>query len=50
MVFSSYIFIFYFLPLSLFLYYLCPWKPLRHVFLTLLSYIFYGWANPGFVV
>lgn len=50
MVFSSYLFIFYFLPLSLVLYYLWPWKSVRHVFLTLLSYVFYGWANPVFVL
>ncbi|MBW3637906.1 MAG: MBOAT family protein [Armatimonadetes bacterium] len=49
MVFSSYIFVFYFLPLALVLYYLWPWMAVRHVFLTLLSYIFYGWVNPFFV-
>ncbi len=48
MVFSSHVFIFYFLPTVLVLYYMTPmrWKqPL----LTILSYIFYGWANPWFV-
>ena len=48
MVFSSYVFVFYFLPIVLGLYYITPqrWKqPL----LTVLSYIFYGWANPWFV-
>ncbi len=49
MVFSSHLFLFYFLPLSLLLYYAAP-KPLRHPVLTLLSYVFYGWANPLFVV
>ncbi len=49
MVFSSYLFIFYFLPLSLVLYYLAPQRG-RHLLLTVLSYIFYGWVNPWFVV
>jgi alginate O-acetyltransferase complex protein AlgI len=48
-VFSSHIFIFYFLPLTLLLYYAAPWRG-RHLVLTLLSYLFYGWANPLFVV
>jgi alginate O-acetyltransferase complex protein AlgI len=50
MVFSSYIFIFYFLPFSLLLYYPTPWRPARHLLLTILSYIFYGWANPKFIL
>jgi alginate O-acetyltransferase complex protein AlgI len=49
MVFSSYLFLFYFLPLALLLYYAAPRKG-RHLILTLLSYVFYGWANPLFVV
>jgi alginate O-acetyltransferase complex protein AlgI len=49
MVFSSYIFIFYLLPLSLLLYYPIPYQPLRHLSLTLVSYVFYGWSNPPFV-
>ena len=49
MVFSSHIFVFYFLPLTLLLYYATPWRG-RHLILTLLSYLFYGWANPLFVV
>jgi alginate O-acetyltransferase complex protein AlgI len=49
MVFSSQIFFFYFLPLALAVYYGLPrWG--RHLALTLLSYVFYGWANPLFVV
>ena len=49
MVFSSHVFVFYFLPLVLLLYYPMPqrWK---QPFLTLSSYVFYGWANPLFVV
>jgi len=49
MVFSSHLFIFYFLPISLALYYVAP-RALRHLLLTLLSYAFYGWANPAFVL
>ncbi len=48
MVFSSHLFCFYFLPLVLGVYYLLP-KRLRHLGLTLSSYLFYGWANPAFV-
>ena len=47
MVFSSYLFIFFFLPLALLGYYVAPQK-LRHLTLTIFSYIFYGWANPWF--
>lgn len=49
MVFSSHLFVFYFLPLTLLIYYLLPLRG-RHVALTLLSYLFYGWANPWFVL
>lgn len=49
MVFSSHIFLFYFLPLALLLYYAAPraWKSLV---LTLLSYVFYGWWNPWYTL
>ena len=49
MVFSSYLFLFYFLPLALLLYYAAP-RRAQHLILTALSYLFYGWANPLFVV
>ncbi len=49
MVFSSHLFVYYFLPLALGLYYVAP-RRLRHLALTLLSYLFYGWANPAFVL
>jgi alginate O-acetyltransferase complex protein AlgI len=49
MVFSSHLFLFQFLPLALALYYASP-RRLRHLTLTILSYVFYGWANPLFVV
>ena len=49
MVFSSHLFIYYFLPLVLAVYYLLPrWG--RHLGLTVSSYLFYGWANPAFLV
>ncbi len=48
MVFSSQVFIFYFLPLVLLVYYLLPGN--RHLFLLLVSYVFYGWWNPWFVL
>jgi alginate O-acetyltransferase complex protein AlgI len=49
MVFSSYLFLFYFLPSALLLYYAAP-RRAKHLVLTVLSYVFYGWANPLFVV
>ncbi|HEX7780939.1 MAG TPA: MBOAT family O-acyltransferase, partial [Vicinamibacterales bacterium] len=48
MVFSSYLFLFYFLPVALLLYYLSPARA-RHLTLTIVSYVFYGWANPLFL-
>ncbi|MDF1656352.1 MAG: MBOAT family protein [Verrucomicrobiales bacterium] len=49
MVFSSHIFLFGFLPIALLLYYLTPPRG-RSITLTLLSYVFYGWWNPWFVL
>lgn len=48
MVFSSHLFLFVFLPLFLTGYYLLP-RRARNLFLTLASYLFYGWANPLFL-
>lgn len=47
MVFTTQIFIFYFLPLFLLVYYNLPlgW---RNVWITLGSYVFYGWWEPWF--
>ena len=52
MVFSSQIFIFYFLPLSLAVYYLLAAAPqkARNLWLALTGYVFYGWAEPRFVL
>ncbi len=47
MVFSSFIFVFYFLPLVLALYWVVP-TAARNPLLTIASYIFYGWWNPVF--
>ena len=49
MVFSSHVFLFYFLPITLIAYYALP-RRARHLALTLFSYLFYGWANPVLVV
>jgi len=49
MVFSSFIFLFLFLPASLLLYYATPLRG-RNLALTLMSYLFYGWANPYFML
>ncbi len=52
MVFSSHIFIFYFLPLVLACYFALAWAPqrARNLCLALSGYLFYGWANPKFIV
>jgi len=52
MVFSSQLFLFWFLPAVLALYYVLWAGPrwLRHGALTASSYLFYGWANPPFVL
>lgn len=49
MVFSSHIFLFYFLPLFLAVYFLLPCRR-RNLWLTLASYVFYGWSNPLFML
>lgn len=48
MVFTSHIFVFYFLPACLLIYYALPSR-WRNVFITLASYVFYGWWKPWFV-
>ena len=52
MAFTSHIFVFYFLPLLLVLYYLIPQKfiLIHNVLIILLSYVFYAWLNPWFAV
>ncbi|MDQ1256157.1 MAG: alginate O-acetyltransferase complex protein AlgI [Candidatus Hydrogenedentes bacterium] len=48
MVFTSHIFVFYFLPIVLLVYYALPLK--RNFFLLCASYVFYGWWNPWFLL
>jgi alginate O-acetyltransferase complex protein AlgI len=48
LVFTTHIFLFYFLPVVLLIYYLLPRH--RNAFLTIASYIFYGWWEPWFVL
>src|SRR6185436_11770537 len=49
MVFTTHLFVFYFLPLFLLVYYNLPdrW---RNLWITLGSYVFYGWWQPWFVL
>jgi alginate O-acetyltransferase complex protein AlgI len=51
MVFSSHIFIWYFLPLALLGYYALGLAPQRYrnLWLVVTGYVFYGWAGPGFI-
>lgn len=49
MVFSSHIFLFWFLPFALLLYYATP-KRGKSLVLTLVSCVFYGWWNPWFAL
>src|SRR5260370_37666329 len=49
MIFSSHIFLFYFLPIVLCLYYILPFKA-RTALIAISSYVFYGWANPIWAV
>lgn len=49
MVFSSLVFLFYFLPATLVLYYLFKNKTYRNVLLTITSLFFYAWGEPLWV-
>jgi alginate O-acetyltransferase complex protein AlgI len=62
MVFTTYIFVFYFLPLTLLVYYVLPFlgrrlglsedrlSLVRNAILLVASYVFYGWWNPWYVL
>ncbi len=52
MVFTSHIFLFYFLPVLLLLYYVLPGRFLvaRNFLLLAAGYVFYAWVNPWFAV
>jgi alginate O-acetyltransferase complex protein AlgI len=49
MVFTTHLFVFYYLPLFLLLYYLLPFRA-RTALIAAASYLFYGWANPLWAV
>ncbi|MFN7940391.1 MAG: MBOAT family protein [Thermoanaerobaculia bacterium] len=49
MVFSSNVFLYYFLPFALATYFAAP-RRARNLVLTALSYLFYGWTNPAFTL
>jgi alginate O-acetyltransferase complex protein AlgI len=49
MVFSSPIFLFLFLPITLGVYFLLPWRA-RNLWLLGTSLVFYGWGEPKFVL
>lgn len=49
MLFASSVFLYYFLPLFLAVYYLAP-KTQRTLVIALASYVFYGWWRPDFVL
>jgi alginate O-acetyltransferase complex protein AlgI len=49
MVFSSPVFLFLFLPITLAVYYVVP-KSLRNLWLLAVSLVFYGWGEPKFLV
>jgi alginate O-acetyltransferase complex protein AlgI len=48
MVFTTHIFVFYFLPAFLLLYFNFPYR-WRNLLITVASYLFYGWWEPWFV-
>jgi alginate O-acetyltransferase complex protein AlgI len=48
MVFTTHIFVFYFLPLFLLVYFNLPYR-WRNFWITVASYVFYGWWEPWFV-
>ena len=48
MVFTTHIFIFYFLPVFLLVYFNLPYR-WRNLWITVASYVFYGWWQPWFV-
>ncbi|MFC1585911.1 MBOAT family protein, partial [Fibrobacterota bacterium] len=54
MVFSSHVFVFYFLPITLLIYYLLVASKINisyvNLFVTIASYGFYGWFQPWFII
>lgn len=49
MVFSSLVFMFAYLPLTLLTYYIVPRKG-RNIFLFFINLLFYGWGEPKLIV
>ena len=50
MVFSSLLFVYAFLPLSLLVYYICPDRRTKNLSLLVFSLIFYAWGEPKYVL
>lgn len=50
MIFNSLIFIFFFLPISLILYYLTPSLYLKNIVLLIISLLFYAWNDPATLI
>ena len=50
MVFSSLLFVYAFLPLSLLVYFICPNRRSKNVSLLVFSLIFYAWGEPKYVL
>ncbi len=48
MVFSSTVFVFFFLPITLLGYYLIPWRG-KNALLLIVSLIFFAWSQPGYL-
>ena len=49
MLFSSIVFLYYFLPVSLLLYFIAP-KKFRNTVLLIISLVFYGWGEPKYLL
>lgn len=49
MVFSSLTFLFFFLPFTLLIYYICPTK-WKNIILLIMSLIFYAWGEPVYIL
>ncbi len=49
MVFSSAAFLFYFLPITLLCYYICPLR-LKNLLLVIASLVFYAWGEPTYIL
>ena len=50
MLFSSIPFIILFLPVTLLLYYICPFLKIKNIILLVASLLFYAWGEPRFVL